>query len=129
MSNLRCEVKFMPQLTPDSREPTIPFGFLSTYAQKSVNELVYAGAVSDSLIPMGTILTPQCVVIQLYEGACTLKFDTGAGVGTGIVPLSRVGSPEPDSPALFLIYNPTPAAMKVYITTTGPVRLNAWFFQ
>jgi len=129
MSTLRAELKFMPQLTPDSREPTVPFGFLSSYSQKSIDELVFASTVTDRAIDMGTITTPQCILFQLYEGACTLKFDTGSGVGTGILPLSRIGTPIPDSPALFLVFNPTPAAMKVYISTTGPARLNVWFFQ
>lgn len=129
MSNLRVTVSVQPQLTSDSREPNIPFSFLTTFAQKNLAEMVFTGPVTDVEVPAGTILAPQCFIVQVYEGAITLKFDVAGVAGTGVLPLSRAASPLPDDPALLIWYNPVTSVKKFFVSCTAPARANLWLFQ
>jgi hypothetical protein len=130
MGTLKCSATVSPQLTSASREASVPFNFTSSFAQKALLEMSLAKDVEDQEIVPGSILSPQCIIIELYEGAIDIAFDVAGSAGTGLLKLNRIGTPTPENPAYFVYMNPVPTAKKLFVSTPlAAARFNIWYFQ
>lgn len=130
MPTLKLAVTVTPQLTAASREAAVPFNFTTTYSQKAMMEYALDMGVVSEKIDCGSITAPQCIIVELYEGAISVAFDAAGSAGTGLVKLNRIGTPTPTNPAYFIYMNPVPTATDIYVSTPlASSRFNVWYFQ
>lgn len=130
MPTLKLAVAVSPQLTAAARESSVPFNFITSYSQKAMMEYAMAMSVVNERIARGSVTAPQCIIVELYEGAISVAFDAAGSAGTGLVKLNRIGTPVPENPAYFIYMNPVPTATDLYVSTPlAAARFNVWYFQ
>jgi hypothetical protein len=112
--------------TEGDRPASVAMAFSLTYNQKSLQDLVYTGAVTNQAVGMGTITTPRAVLIEVSEGAMSFSWEAD---GSGAEVLEANAAPPPDAPAFKLLHTYDDAARTLYVTTTGPAKGRVWFFR
>jgi len=115
------------QPTDASRPSPIPIEFLLAYTQKSMLDLVYLTAQTNTPVCLGTITQPRAIYIEVDEGTFDLKWDTD--VATVPTRLSMDMVPVPESKACLLLFTPVSATRTLFVTTPGAAKGRIWLFQ
>lgn len=115
------------QFNGESKPAPISTSFALEYSEKSANDYVYTAVQTNVALAMGSVTNPRCVVLEVTEG--TVEFSWHAA-GTGSWSMSANPTPATgDPPARMLFFTFSAEAATLYITTTGPVKFKAWFFE
>lgn len=99
---------------------------LSVYSKGACLGYNEATAATDLAVADGSITAPKCVFIEVEEGDCTFRWETGSSVGTR---LSMDADPVPTQRAMLLMFTPVGASRTLYITSTGAFKCRVWLFQ
>jgi hypothetical protein len=114
------------QLTEESRPMPVPMRFGLNYTRKNMNDFVYLGAVTNQVVPQGTVTNPTLVLVWVREGAISLAWNVG---GQGPTDIAANPTPPPTDPPQMMLTRYAPGPGQLYITTTGPARGAIWVFQ
>ncbi len=111
--------------TEGDRPSNVAVGCSLQYTQKSLQDLVFNGSVSNQAFGAGTILSPRFVLVEVTEGSMSVGWHSA---GTGNVILEANPAPPPVTPGFYLLTTYDATSRTLYITTTGPAKGRVWFF-
>ena len=116
-------LRFQP--TDLSPPAIVPISINSAFSMRGGFDVSETGVTTNVAIPMGSITSPVLIYIEVYQGTFNVASDVG---GTHPFPISVNTTPVPTDKAYFLLYNPAPQALSIWLSTPGAASGRIWIF-